>query len=39
MGIIIFVIIYYMDEVEYCNCILMMVDGKIVVLDSLMVLK
>jgi len=33
-GITIFVTTHYMDEAEYCNRICIMVDGKIVVLDS-----
>lgn len=33
-GMTIFVTTHYMDEAEYCNRISIMVDGKIVVLDS-----
>ena len=33
-GITIFVTTHYMDEAEYCNRVSMMVDGKIVALDS-----
>lgn len=33
-GVTIFVTTHYMDEAEYCNRVSMMVDGKIVALDS-----
>ncbi|MDD3281824.1 MAG: ABC transporter ATP-binding protein, partial [Bacteroidales bacterium] len=33
-GITVFVTTHYMDEAEYCNRICMLVDGKIVALDS-----
>lgn len=35
----VFVIIYYMDEVEYCNCVFIMVDGCIEVFDIFCGLK
>ena len=38
-GITVFVTTHYMDEAEYCHRISMMVDGKIVALDTPDVLK
>jgi len=38
-GITIFITTHYMDEAEYCNRVSIMVDGKIVALDTPMELK